>query len=98
LETIHAGKTINQIAQELDVHPVQSSQWKKEILGRASSLFEGKGGFKPLNAYGEPEHLYGETDRIKIELNGLKKVRTEPVEARWSENLGQFRKNEGSAK
>ena len=37
-------KTLNQIAQEHGVHPVQVGQWKKEILERAGSLFEGKRG------------------------------------------------------
>jgi len=33
------------------VHPVQVGQWKKEILERAGSLFEGKRGPKPVNEY-----------------------------------------------
>jgi len=41
LEAIHGVKTINQIAQDHGVHPVQVSQWKKEILERAGTLFEG---------------------------------------------------------
>ena len=48
LEAIHGVKTINQIAQEHGVHPVQVSEWKKEILERAGSLFEGKRGPKAV--------------------------------------------------
>ena len=32
LEALRSGKTINQISQEFDVHPVQVGLWKKTIL------------------------------------------------------------------
>ena len=73
LEAIHGVKTINQIAQEYNVHPVQVGQWKKEILERAGTLFEGKRGPKAVNEYSEPERLYGEIGRLKMELDWLKK-------------------------
>lgn len=47
LEALRGVKTINEIAQEFGVHPVQVSQWKKAIQEQAQSLFEGKRG--PLN-------------------------------------------------
>ncbi len=31
LEALRSGKTINQIAQEFDVHPVQVGLWKKAL-------------------------------------------------------------------
>jgi transposase len=34
-------KTINQIAQEHDVHPMQVRQWKRDIQDQAKTLFEG---------------------------------------------------------
>ena len=73
LEAIHGVKTINQIAQEHGVHPAQVGQWKKEILERAGSLFEGKRGPKAVNEYSEPERLYGEIGKLKMELDWLKK-------------------------
>ena len=73
LEAIHGVKTLNQIAQEHGVHPVQVGQWKKEILERAGSLFEGKRGPKAVNEHSEPERLYGEIGRLKMELDWLKK-------------------------
>ena len=65
--------TLNQIAQEHGVHPVQVGQWKKEILEHAGSLFEGKRGPKVVNEHSEPERLYGEIGRLKMELDWLKK-------------------------
>ena len=42
LEALRSGKTINQIGQEFDVHPVQVGLWKKAIQEQAKVLFEGK--------------------------------------------------------
>ena len=41
LEVIHGVKTQNEIAQEYEVHPVQMSNWKKEMQP-IESLFEKK--------------------------------------------------------
>ena len=45
LEAIRGIKTLNEIALEFGVHPVQVGQWKKEIQDHAKTLFEGKRGF-----------------------------------------------------
>ena len=47
LEAIRGTKTINEIALEFGVHPVQVGQWKKQIQEQAKTLFEGKRGQKP---------------------------------------------------
>lgn len=73
LEAIRGVKTINEIAQEFGVHPVQVSQWKKEIQEHAQTLFDGKRGPKPVNEHSEPERLYSEIGRLKMELDWLKK-------------------------
>ncbi len=46
LEAVRGVKTINEIAQEYGVHPVQVGQYKKQILAQASQLFLGKRGPK----------------------------------------------------
>jgi transposase-like protein len=73
LEAIHGVKTINQIAQEYGVHPVQVGQYKKQIQAQAGQLFEGKRGPKPVNEHSEPERLYSEIGKLKMELDWLKK-------------------------
>jgi len=75
LEALRGVKTINEIAQEYGVHPVQVGQWKKEIQEKASQLFEGKRGPKPAIAHQEPEKLYSEIGKLKMELDWLKKSR-----------------------
>jgi transposase len=51
LEAVRGVKTINEIAQEYGVHPVQVGQYKKQIQEQASQLFEGKRGPKPVKAH-----------------------------------------------
>ena len=73
LEALRGAKTINEIGQEYGVHPVQVGQWKKEIQEHANTLCEGKRGPKPMAAHREPELLYSEIGKRKVELDWLKK-------------------------
>lgn len=73
LEALRGVKTINEIGQEYGVHPVQVGQWKKEIQKQSKTLFEGKRGPKPMASYREPELLYSEIGKLKVELDWLKK-------------------------
>ncbi len=73
LEAIGDLKTINQIAQEHDVHPIQVRQWKRDIQEQAKTLFEGKRGPKPVSPASSPDRLYGEIGCLKMELDWLKK-------------------------
>ncbi len=73
LEALKGLKTINEIGQEYGVHPVQVGQWKKSIQEEAKSLFEGKRGPKPIAEHREPERLYSEIGKLKMELDWLKK-------------------------
>lgn len=40
LEAIKEQRTINELANEYQVHPVQISKWKKQLLDGAISIFE----------------------------------------------------------
>jgi len=73
LEAIRGVKTVNEIGQSYGVHPGQVGQWKKEIQEQAEMLFENKRGPKKEDGPGEPEWLYGEIGRLKVELDWLKK-------------------------
>jgi transposase-like protein len=73
LEALRGVRTINQIGQDYDVHPVQIGLWKKEIQTHAKTLFEGKRGPAPVAAHREPELLYSEIGKLKVELDWLKK-------------------------
>jgi len=73
LEALRGVKTINEIGQEFGVHPAQVGHWKKEIQDQAKTLFEGKRGPKPVAPHREPELLYSEIGKLKMELDWLKK-------------------------
>jgi transposase len=73
LEAVKGMKTLNGIAQEYGVHANQVSQWKKELLEHAGSLFEGKRGPKPINAESNPDRLYAKIGQLNMEMDWLKK-------------------------
>ena len=73
LEALRGEKTVNPIGQEYGVHPVQVGQWKKEIQAQAKTIFEGRRGPKPIAAHQEPELLYSQIGKLKVELDWLKK-------------------------
>lgn len=73
LEAVRETKTLNEIGQEYGVHPVQVSHWKKALLEKAGELFEGKRGPPALSEQSDPERLYSEIGRLKVELDWLKK-------------------------
>ena len=73
LEALKGIKTVNEIGQEYGVHPVQVGQWKKAIQEQASRLFEGKRGPKPVAEHQQPDKLFSEIGKLKMELDWLKK-------------------------
>ena len=42
LEAVKEEKTLQELAQEYEVHPNQISAWKKQLVSNAGSLFERK--------------------------------------------------------
>ena len=74
IEAIRGIKTVNEIAQQFEVHPTQVSQWKNELQEQAVGVFEGKRGPKPVvDPEANSERLYSEIGRLKMELDWLKK-------------------------
>lgn len=73
LEAVRGVKTINEIAQEHDVHPQLVTQWKKEILENAGVLFDVKRGPKPVDESSPEDKLYSEIGKLKMQVDWLKK-------------------------
>ena len=73
LEAAKQAKTIAELAKQFQVHPVQISQWKKQLLDGVATLFEG-GATAP-----KPDHekiqtdLYEQLGRLQMELAWVKK-------------------------
>ncbi len=41
IEALKESRTINEIASEFEVHPVQVSNWKKQLIEGSDMVFEG---------------------------------------------------------
>ncbi len=74
LEALKGERTIQQIAKEYEVHPVQVSEWKKRMAQGASEVFEG-GGKKSAesNFDRERDNLHRKIGQLSIELDWLQK-------------------------
>ncbi len=73
LEAVRSGLTANQIASKYEVHAVQVSQWKKELLANLASVFKGKRPSKSNDEQEDPAKLYEQIGRLKVENDWLKK-------------------------
>jgi transposase-like protein len=71
LETIRETKTLNEIGQEYGVPPVQMSHWKNALLEKASEVFEGKRSPQVVTAHSDPERLYSEIGRLKMDTPSI---------------------------
>jgi transposase-like protein len=71
LEALKGAKTIQQIAKEFDIHPVQVSEWKKTMAEGASGVF-GRG-----TGMAEAEDF--ERERVKLHA----KIGQQAVELDW---------------
>jgi len=73
LAAIKGQQTINEIASAYEVHPNQVTQWKKQVLEGAVTLF----GSRSVQQTEEEEtlkaRLYQEIGQLKVELDWLKK-------------------------
>lgn len=73
LEAVKQQKTVSELAKEHQVHPVQISPWKKQLLDGLEGLFEsGSAARRP-----DPEklqvELYEQIGRLQMELAWVKK-------------------------
>jgi transposase-like protein len=79
LAALKGDKTINEIAGEHEVYPNQVTTWKKEALAGLVEVFSGKRGRKSRSQSGaDPEALYSQIGRLKVELDWLKKSPASP--------------------
>lgn len=73
LEALKGLETVNQIAAKYEVHPVQVSNWKKELLAGAGSLFERKNAKADKTSEKEREELERKVGRLTMEVEFLEK-------------------------
>jgi transposase len=71
LEALKGIKTIQQIATEYEVHPVQVSEWKKTLLERMPEAFVGKKGVRAGEEEFESERneLHSKIGELTVKLD-----------------------------
>ena len=73
IEAIKGQRTVNELAQEFEVHPNQIAVWKKQLLESASEVFRrGKDPDTEKKAE-ECERLYRKVGQLQVENDWLKK-------------------------
>jgi transposase-like protein len=81
LEATRGAWTINELATEYGVHPVQITQWKNLVLEELPKIFSSRRGAKPKEEALRAA-LYPQIGQLKVELNWLKKQLAISVEAK----------------
>lgn len=74
MEALKGAKTIQEIAKQFDVHPMQVSDWKKTMVERAAGVF-GPSAAKASSADFEKERekLHSKIGQLTVEMDFLRK-------------------------
>jgi transposase-like protein len=72
LEALKEDKTLNQLASQYAVHPIQVAKWKKELIDGAETLFEGARSRKQIDG-ADRESLEKKVGQLTMENDFLKK-------------------------
>jgi transposase-like protein len=74
LEALKGLKTVQAIAKEFDVHPVQVSEWKKQLQERLAGAFsqdQGQGAAEDFEQ--ERAQLHSKIGQLSMEVDFLRK-------------------------
>ena len=74
LEAVKGLKTSAELAREYQVHPIQISQWKRQLLEELPEVFRNGKGSAQSTSQELTAPLYEEIGRLKMELDWVKKV------------------------
>jgi transposase-like protein len=73
LEALRGERTLNQLASQFHVHPVQIGHWRKTAMEQLGDVFADGRQRKARDGEVEKEALFEEIGRLKVELDWLKK-------------------------
>src|SRR5471030_2545692 len=77
LEALKGIEPVHAIAAKHEVHPVQVSQWQKEVAERLPEVFSRKSDPSVAEAKAREDELYRKIGRLEMELDWLKKKASE---------------------
>lgn len=89
LEAAKGLKTSGQLSSEFKVSSSQISTWKKQLLDNITQLFERNKQQTAVDEDALTAPLYQEIGRLKVERDGLKKTRMQPILAKraWVDRM-----------
>lgn len=73
LEALKGQKTLNELASEYGVHPVQIAQWKRQAQEGLTGVFEHAPSRRERAQEELVEQLYQQIGQLKVELDWLQK-------------------------
>ena len=73
VEALKEQKTLSELANQYQIHSVQISTWKKQLLDGSALIFKNSTNNNQKKQQNLEAHLYQEIGRLKIELDWLKK-------------------------
>jgi putative transposase len=74
LEALKGQKTLNELASDFGVHPVQITQWKRQLLDASPAIFErGSASRRERDQEHLVEQLYQQIGQLKMEVDWLQK-------------------------
>ena len=74
LDSLTERMPVHVLANKYDVHPNVISNWKREFIQKAASVFDGENPSGPSTGEKEMEKLYAQIGKLKVENDFLKKV------------------------
>ena len=73
LAAAKGDQSLSQLSARFGVHPTQIANWRKELLDRAAEIFADRRGTTNVQPEVDPQPLYAEIGRLRMELDWLKK-------------------------
>jgi len=73
LEAAKQAKTLAELSQQFQVHPVQISQWKRQLLDGIEVIFQNGSQRQHRDEEALQAELYQQIGQLKMELEGVKK-------------------------
>ena len=73
LEALRGERTINELAAEYGVHPMQITQWKRVALDELPKVLSNRRGTNSKDEEALKAALYQQIGQLKVELDWLKK-------------------------
>jgi transposase-like protein len=73
LAAAKGDQSLSQLSARFGVHATQIANWRRELLERAPELFADRRGATSVQPDVDPQPLYAEIGRLRMELDWLKK-------------------------